>query len=168
MTNEEMKTIYANAGVAEADIEKIQEKYDFDKINEIIETAHNPKEALERINAFYPELEVSQMQEQMDFIHSQIEAASHGEKTEVSIELTEDELDNVVGGWWGGTWRKVALTAVTVVVCAAVGVIAGGLIGCAAGPAGAIAGAIIGGGAAGYFGGKWAWDLLKKVPEDSK
>ena len=40
MTNEEMKMAFAKSGVAEADIEKISEKYDAEKITELVETAH--------------------------------------------------------------------------------------------------------------------------------
>ena len=145
MINEKLKELMEQSGVPQAQIQEIQEKYDFDKIYEIINSSENPKEALEKVNAFYPDLEVAKMQEQMDFIQSQIEAAAHGEKTEIPIELTEDELDSVVGGSWLGDWlqgtARVVVTAVIMTgLCAATGAVAGGTFG---GPVGAVIGAVV-------------------------
>ena len=99
MTNKEVKTILAKSGVTEETIEKVQGKFDFEKITEIVESANNPKEAMTNLHAFYPELEVSKLEEQMDFVQEQFEAASkenHNKKE--ATELTEDELDKVAGG----------------------------------------------------------------------
>ena len=59
MTNEEMKQALAKGGIATADIEKISDKYDAEKITEIVEGANNPKEAFEAIHNFYPDLEMT-------------------------------------------------------------------------------------------------------------
>jgi hypothetical protein len=164
MTNEEMKTIYANAGLAEADIKKIDVKYDFGKVTEIIEAAHNPKEAFESIHAFYPELDVEKMQEQMDFIQDQINAAFNGEKTEVPLELTEKELDMVTGGgsigaWLGQNWRRVTAAAVAGVIAGAACAVGGGYIGSVFGPAGIVVGAVVGGVIGAGMGGFYGWKV---------
>ena len=133
MTNEEMKMEFAKSGVAEADIEKISEKYDAEKITELVEAASTPKEALEALHAFYPELEVEKMQEQMDFVQSQFDAAAKGEKSGETVELTEEELDMVSGGglgdWFKKNWKKVAIGAAIVVgaalICTGVGAAVG-------------------------------------------
>ena len=129
MTNEEMKMALAKGGVAEADIEKVSDKFDAEKITEIVEAASTPKEALEALHAFYPELEVEKMQEQMDFVQSQFDAAAKGEKSGETVELTEKELDMVSGGglgdWFKKNWKKVAIGAAIVVgaalICTGVG-----------------------------------------------
>ena len=100
MTNEEMKMEFAKSGVAEAEIEKISEKYDAEKITELVEAANTPEEAFTAIHAFYPELEVEALQKQCDFVMEQVEAAMNEQKQKqnVPMELTEEELDNVAGG----------------------------------------------------------------------
>ena len=125
MTNEEMKMALAKDGLTAADIENVSEKYNAEKITEIVEAASTPKEALEALHAFYPELEVEKMQEQMDFVQSQFDAAAKGE----TVELTEEELDMVSGGgigdWFKKNWKKVAIGAAIVVgaalICTGVG-----------------------------------------------
>ena len=142
MTNEEMKQVLAKGGVAEADIEKVSDKFDAEKITEIVETASTPKEALEALHAFYPELEVEALQKQCDFVMEQVEAAMKGQRQENAepMELTEEELDNVagggffdsVGGWFKKNWKKVAIGAAIVVgaalVCTGVGAAVGACI----------------------------------------
>ena len=136
MTNEEMKKALAKNGVAEAEIEKVSDKFDAEKITELVEAASTPKEALEALHAFYPELEVEKMQEQMDFVQSQFEAAAKGEKSSESIELTEEELDMVSGGgfgdWFKRNWKKVAIGAAIVagaaLVCTGIGAAAGSTV----------------------------------------
>ena len=133
MTNEEMKMEFAKSGVAEADIEKISEKYDAEKITELVEAANTPEEAFTAIHAFYPELEVEKMQEQMDFVQSQFDVAAKGEKSGETVELTEEELDMVSGGglgdWFKKNWKKVAIGAAIVVgaalICTGVGAAVG-------------------------------------------
>ena len=73
------------------------ERFDLKKIEEIVGSASNPRDAFEKLHAVFPELEVEKMQEHMDFIQSQIESVVKGEKTEVPLELTEQELDMVAG-----------------------------------------------------------------------
>ena len=129
MTNEEMKMALTKDGLTAADIEKVSEKFDAEKITEIVEAASTPKEALEALHAFYPELEVEKMQEQMDFVQSQFDAAAKGEKSGETVELTEKELDMVSGGglgdWFKKNWKKVAIGAAIVVgaalICTGVG-----------------------------------------------
>ena len=149
MTNEEMKTIMTNAGIAEKEIERIDESYDFGKITEIIDEAHNPKEAFENIHRFYPELEVEKMQEQCDFIQNQVEAAFKGEESKIPLELTEEELDMVAGGglfsWISDNWRKVTTAAILGVLGGAACAVAGGYFGATFGPVGAVIGAVVGG-----------------------
>ena len=129
MTNEEMKMALAKDGLIAAEIEKVSEKFDAEKITELVEAASTPKEALEALHAFYPELEVEKMQEQMDFVQSQFDAAAKGEKSGETVELTEEELDMVSGGGLGDqfkkNWKKVAVGAAIVVgaalICTGVG-----------------------------------------------
>ena len=137
MTNAEMKTVLANAGVAETEIEKVSEKFDVEKITEIVETASTPKEAFENLHAFYPELEVEKLQEQMDFVQNQFEAAVNGQNKGETVELTEKELDMVSGGgigsWFKNNWKKIAIGAAIVVgtalICTGIGAAVGGAIG---------------------------------------
>ena len=156
MTNEEMKKALAKDGLTAAEIEKVSEKYDAEKISEIVEAANTPKEALEALHAFYPELEVEKMQEQMDFVQSQFDAAANGEKSGETVELTEKELDMVSGGgigdWFKKNWKKVAIGAAIVVGTALVCTGVGAAIGVAINSA-SIAAATAAYGAAGvYFG----------------
>ena len=121
-----------------------------------MEAASTPKEALEALHAFYPELEVEKMQEQMDFVQSQFDAAAKGEKSGETVELTEKELDMVSGGglgdWFKKNWKKVAVGAAIVVGTALVCTGVGAAIGVAINSA-SIAAATAAYGAAGvYFG----------------
>lgn len=136
MTNEEMKKALAQGGVATADIEKVSEKFDAEKITEIVEGASNPKEAFENLHAFYPELEVEKLEEQMDFVQDQLEASAKEQAEEEPVELTEKELDMVSGGgigdWFKKNWKKVAIGAAIVVgaalICTGVGAAIGAAV----------------------------------------
>ena len=133
MTNEEMKQALAQGGIATADIEKISDKFDAEKITELVEAANTPEEAFAVIHELYPELEVEALQKQCDFVKEQVEAALNEQKQSEPMELTEDELDNVagggffdsVGGWFKKNWKAVAVGAAIVVgaalVCTGVG-----------------------------------------------
>ncbi|WP_296686037.1 hypothetical protein [Treponema sp. UBA3813] len=135
MTNEEMKRALAQSGMATAEIEKVSEKYDAEKITELVETANTPEEAFAALHAVYPELEVEALQKQCDFVKEQVEAAINEQKQKqnVPMELTEEELDNVAGGgffdsvgsWFKNNWKAVAVGAAIVVgaalVCTGVG-----------------------------------------------
>ena len=137
MTNEEMKKALTKDGVAEADIEKISEKFDAEKITEIVDGASNSKEAFEALHNFYPELEVEKLQEQCDFVMEQVEAAMKDHKQNEPVELTEDELENVaggglfdsIGGWFKDNWKTVAVGAAIAVgvalICTGAGALAG-------------------------------------------
>ena len=150
MTNAEMKTIMAKSGVSTEVVNKISDKFDFEKINEIIEGANEPEAAINAIHDFYPELEISKLQEQLDFVHGQFEKAYEEQKSKEPVELTENELDHVSGGgfsdWWNnlGKGWKVALTVAAVIVgttlvCTGIGALGGaaaGALGVGAGVAG--------------------------------
>ena len=135
MTNEEMKMALTKDGLTAADIEKVSEKFDAEKITEIVEAANTPKEALEALHAFYPELEVEALQKQCDFVMEQVEAAMKGQRQENAepMELTEEELDNVagggffdsVGGWFKKNWKKVAIVVGAALICTGVGAAVG-------------------------------------------
>lgn len=122
MTNTEMKTLLAQNGVAEKDVEKVAERFNAEKITEIVEAADTIEEAFENIHAFYPALEVAKLQEQMDFVQEQIEAAVNGTNTKTPLELTENELEmvnggglfNSIGNWCKKNWKALAITAAVV------------------------------------------------------
>ena len=140
MTNEEMKMALAKDGLTAVDIEKISEKYNAEKITELVETANTPEEAFAAIHAFYPELEVEALQKQCDFVKEQVEAVLNEQKHNEPMELTEDELDNVAGGgffdsvgsWFKNNWKAVAVGAAIVVgtalICTGIGAGAGAAI----------------------------------------
>ena len=147
MTNEEMKMALAKDGLIAAEIEKISEKYDAEKITEIVEAANTPEEAFAAIHAVYPELEVEALQKQCDFVKEQVEAALNEQKHNEPMELTEEELDNVAGGgffdsvgsWFKNNWKAVAVGAAIVVgtalICTGIGAGAGAAITYATGSA---------------------------------
>ena len=133
MTNEEMKRALEKGGVAEADIEKVSDRFDADKITELVEAANTPEEAFAAIHAVYPELAVSELEKQCDFMREQLEATMKEQKKSETVELSEDELENVaggglfdsIGGWFKDNWKKVAVGAAIVVgaalICTGVG-----------------------------------------------
>ena len=132
MTNNEMKSILVKSGLTEADAEKATEKFDAEKISDIIDAAHSPEEAFKNIHDFYPELEVDKLQEQCDFIQSQLEASMNGNKEMATFELSEKELDMVSGGgigdWFSKNWKQIVTGAVLTVVggiATTVGVVTG-------------------------------------------
>ena len=147
MTNEEMKRALAQSGMATAEIEKVSDKYDAEKITELVETANTPEEAFAALHAVYPELEVEALQKQCDFVKEQVEAALNEQKHNEPMELTEDELDNVAGGgffdsvgsWFKNNWKAVAVGAAIVVgtalICTGIGAGAGAAITYATGSA---------------------------------
>ena len=127
MTNAKMKAIMTKSGGSEEVVEKISEKFDFEKITELIDGASKPEEAIEAIHNFYPELEVSKLQEQLDFVHGQFESAYNEQKSKETFELTESELDHVAGGgiseWYNGLsqgWKAVVTTATLIVATTAI------------------------------------------------
>ncbi len=151
MTNEETKKALLQNGLTVADIEKFSEKFDTEKITEIVEKSANPNEAFEALHVFYPELEVENLQKQCDFVMEQVEAALKEKKNTGAMELTEEELDNVAGGgwfsdvgnWFKNNWKAVAVGAAIVVgsalVCTGVGAVVGAVIAKAAASAAASA-----------------------------
>lgn len=145
MTNTEMKAVLKNAGVAVEDIAKIQENYDVERISMIVEAASNPKSAFNAIHAFYPELEVEKLQEQMDFVQEQLQS----DEKENQKEDIKKELYNIfvcgffdsIKNFFQSNWKAVAVGAAIVVGAALIGTGVGAIIGAAAG---AVIGAAVG------------------------
>ena len=140
MTNEEMKRALEKGGMTTADIEKVSDRFDAEKLTEMVEAAHTPEEAFAAIHAAYPELAVSELEKQCDFIREQFEATLKEQKKSETVELSEDELENVAGGgffgdvgsWFKKNWKAVAVGAAIVVACVATVATAGagaGLVG---------------------------------------
>lgn len=145
-----METILKRGGLSAMDIEKAREHYDFDKINETIDRARNPKDALQALHDLYPEFDVTALQNEMDAIQTQLEEAMKGSSAG-SFELTTEELEVVNGGgitdWFSQNWKHVAI----IVAAAVVGGTLGGMGGSVAGAPGAAVGAFGGAfGAGGY------------------
>jgi len=138
MTNSEMRTILLQNGVSSKEIENVLENIDAQKITYIVEAASTPESAFEAIHAFYPDLEVSKMQEQLNYVQAQFEAITNEKKTEED-DFNEKELEMIATGgfcsWFKSNWKKVAIFA-------AVGVASGGCMMMAAGLV--VSGAIVG------------------------
>lgn len=113
MTNKEIMAILKKNGVSEAEIKKVTEKFDAEKITEIVESSSTPKEAFKNLHSFYQEIETQKLQDQMDFVQGQIEAATNGHNNCKTIELTENELSMVSGGglgsWFKNNWKKILI-----------------------------------------------------------
>ncbi len=166
MTNAELKEAFGKIGVSAEDTNKVLERFDAEKISEIVEEANTPEEAFEAIHKAYPELEVEKMKEQVNFFRDQLETAAKEYKEKKPVELTEGELENVAGGgfwgdvgdWFKSNWKAIAVGAAIVVGAALIGTGIGAAIGStmiafiAAGPGlwmmgtCAATGALIGGG----------------------
>lgn len=140
MTRTELKEFWKVAGVSEKEAQVVESKYNVDTITDIVERSENPREAMEALHAYYPQLEVEDLQKQMDFIQDQMEAALEEKKRNASLELTEEELSNVNGGgffgsignWFKDNWKKTLVVGALVVgaalVVTGVGCVAGGVI----------------------------------------
>ena len=136
MTNLEMKKLLERTGASESEIEEISQRFQVEKISEIVEAASNPVEAFTALHDFYPELEVTKLQEQMDFIQGQVEAAVKGKDKKQVMELTEEELSCVNGGglfsWVKDNWKAIAVGAAIVVgsalICTGIGAGIGALV----------------------------------------
>ena len=123
MTNEDLKTVLIENGVAEKDYEKIADKVDVSKISQIVEATSSPKEAFEALHAFNPALEIEELQKKCDFVIEQARTAAMQTKG-ATIELTEQELDSVAGGglfdWFSNlspTWKGVIIGVAVGAVC---------------------------------------------------
>ena len=109
MTNAEVRETFGKMGLSAEDTDKVLERFDAEKITEIVEGTNSPDEAFEAIHKAYPELEAGKMKEQLDFVREQMEAAAKEHKEKNPVELTEGELEKVAGGgFWGdvGAWFK--------------------------------------------------------------
>ena len=56
MTNAELKEAFGKIGVSAEETNKVLERFDAEKISEIVEEANTPEEAFEAIHKAYPEL----------------------------------------------------------------------------------------------------------------
>ena len=137
MTNAELKEAFGKIGVSAEDTNKVLERFDAEKISEIVEETNTPEEAFEAIHKAYPELEVEKMKEQVNFFRDQLETAAKEYKEKKPIELTEGELENVAGGgfwgdvgdWFKKNWKAIAVGAAIVVGAALIGTGIGAAIG---------------------------------------
>ena len=131
MTKEELRVTLENNGFSAENIEKIQNKYDVEKITEIVDGCSSPKEAFEALHNEYPELAVEEMKKRCDFTMEQIAAAMKEKKPEGLVELTMDELENVAGGgvfdaigdFFKNNWKKILIGTAIVVGAAALGAV---------------------------------------------
>ena len=76
MTNEKIKEVLKNGGVSTADIEKIQRKFNLEKITEIVDVASSPVEAFNSLHKVYPELEIEKLDEECKFVIDQIQISN--------------------------------------------------------------------------------------------
>ena len=137
MTNAEVRETFGKMGLSAEDTDKVLERFDAEKITEIVEGTNSPDEAFEAIHKAYPELEAGKMKEQLDFIREQMEAAAKEHKEKNPVELTEGELEKVAGGgfwgdvgaWFKKNWKAVAVGAAIVVGAALIGTGIGAAIG---------------------------------------
>lgn len=137
MTNAEVRETFGKMGLSAEDTDKVLERFDAEKITEIVEGTNSPDEAFEAIHKAYPELEAGKMKEQLDFVREQMEAAAKEHKEKNPVELTEGELEKVAGGgfwgdvgaWFKKNWKAVAVGAAIVVGAALIGTGIGAAIG---------------------------------------
>lgn len=135
MTKEELKITLEENGFSAENIEKIQNKYDVEKITEIVDGCSSPKEAFEAIHNAYPDIAVEELKKTCDFTMEQIAAAMKEKKPEGLVELTMDELENVAGGgvfdaigdFFKNNWKKILIGAAIVVGVAALGAVTFGV-----------------------------------------
>ena len=137
MTNADVKEAFGKMGLSTEDTDRVLERFDAEKITEIVEGTNSPDEAFEAIHKAYPELEVGKMKEQVDFMREQMEAAVKEHKEKAPVELTQSELENVAGGgfwsdvgtWLTKNWKAIAVGAAIVVGAALIGTGIGAAIG---------------------------------------
>lgn len=92
MTNAELKEAFGKMGVSAEDTNKVLERFDAEKISEIVEEANTPEEAFEAIHKAYPELEVEKMKEQVNFFRDQLETAAKEYKEKSRLNLQKANL----------------------------------------------------------------------------
>ncbi len=141
MTKTEVKKIFKRSNLSEKDSQAFLERFDIEKITEVVERSHTKKSAMKAVNAMYPELDIKEMQKMLDFYESQRKgaAAKPAVKNAAPIELTMEELGYVAGGsgnWLDRNWKKLLVGAILAIgvgiltfatAGAAVGVIAAGI-----------------------------------------
>ena len=120
MTKTEVKNIFKRSNLSEKDSQAFLERFDIEKITEVVERSHTRKSAMKAVNAMYPELEIKEMQKMLDFYESQQKgaAAKPAVKNAAPIELTMEELGYVAGGsgnWFEKNWKKLLVGAILAV-----------------------------------------------------
>lgn len=128
MTNTEVRKILEKNGLSAQEIKLLQDKFDFEKINDTVKKASNPSEAFEALHKLYPELKVEKLKNQSNFMMSQISAAVDEVKQKGPMELSQEELENVAGGgifsdignWFSNHWKEILVGAAIIVAGAAV------------------------------------------------
>ena len=151
MTKADVKVWADKVGMSKEDLEKLESKYDVEKMTDVVERSSNPDEALKAIHELYPDIDATELKKQYDFYSDQFNASE--EKLDKPMELTDNELENVAGGaasWWSRNWKKliVGLAIAVAGVALGVGLGLGGIVAVKTavmiGIGGAAAGAAIG------------------------
>ena len=134
MTNVEVKKIMKESGLSSEDIKNFQNKFDAEKITEVVNNASCASEAFKAINELYPDLKVEELKKQSDFMMGQIAAAVEEAKKKGPVELSTEELENVAGGgffsdvgnWFKNNWKTILVGAAVVVAVAAASALTAG------------------------------------------
>ncbi len=134
MTNAEMKAALKEAGVKDAEIEKMAKKIDAEKLTAVVEAAKNVDEAIKAIGKLYPSIDIKAVKKDFDFYASQIQNAEKGKKSKTPMALTESELEHVAGGSSAGDWFSKNWKGLLIGIAACVAFVGGvAAIGAAAG-----------------------------------
>jgi len=136
MTKEEVRVYLNKMDVSEKTIRDFEEKYDVEVITRLVDESSDPKEAINSIHRYYPELQVEELNKQCDFIAQQIKAGMDSKNGKIQ-ELTEDELSNVAGGglfdWFSDLsngWKAVIIGATVGLAVAGLTIGIGAALGC--------------------------------------
>ena len=122
------------SGLSSEDIKNFQNKFDAEKITEVVNNASCASEAFKAINELYPDLKVEELKKQSDFMMGQIAAAVEEAKKKGPVELSTEELENVAGGgffsdvgnWFKNNWKTILVGAAVVVAVAAASALTAG------------------------------------------
>lgn len=124
-----MEKAIKEAKITAEDIKKASEKYDLEKISEVIRQAASPEEAFETIHALYPEFEVDLIKKQYERVQEEIKETILERKNADPNELTQQELESVVGGnifndigkFFKDNWRTILCISVIALSAVAIG-----------------------------------------------
>ena len=128
MTKADVKIWADKVGMSKEVLEKLESKYDVEKMTDVVERSSNPDEAIKAIHELYPDIDATELKKQYDFYEAQFNASE--EKLDKPMELTDGELENVAGGaanWWSRNWKKFVVG----LAIAVAGVLLGGGLGLA-------------------------------------